>query len=119
MKGKTQIHTEWKFSEPLGLTARYQTALNMCHYRSKRFQREIGRARKREVGGRGGEREETLVERPSDFENRPLRNSCMISLDGILNNWKAAITKACKQTKAACGFLRSRMIFKYLSRVTL
>ena len=28
----------------------------------------------------------------------------------ILNNWKAAITKACKQTKAACGFLRSRMI---------
>ena len=51
--------------------------------RSKRFQREIGRAQKRVVGGRGGERKETLADRPHDFENRPLRNSCMIPLDDI------------------------------------
>ena len=50
---------------------------------SKRFQREKGRAKKREVGGRGEERKETLADRPRDFENRPLRNSCMISLDHI------------------------------------
>ena len=46
---------------------------SLISLRSKRFQREIGRARKREVGGRGGERKETLADRPRDFENRPLQ----------------------------------------------
>ena len=46
--------------------------------------REIGRAqKKKEEGGRGGERKETLADRPRYFENRPLRNSRLIALDEI------------------------------------
>ena len=47
---------------------------HFCHaFRSTvSSEARIGRAQKREVGGRGGERKETLADRPRDFEKRPL-----------------------------------------------